>query len=284
MVLTDPNWLLVHALELLDLRCPGWEFGRVPVTADAADLVTRLIAAATRMQLTEDEPPALPPGIREVMRSDRAMNVHDQTGAVIGAINVGAGDPPLLPEVGPDARVMICRSSPGSTGTAQLHTIPAARLPDCALTAASARFSATLDAMDVLVGIGSSGIPYPIPLAEWIACGPGPRHGRRPMVVHDRVSGEELPLSTVPLHLVGTFVTSARPPPRTSCSPPRCPCRASRLGVASARPRHFGSRSCGARSRSIRYRASTRARPGRRCPPGHRAVPAGGRLESGSDT
>ena len=90
MVLTDPNWLLVHTLELLDLTVSGWEFGRVPVTADAADLVTRLIAAATRMRLTEDEPPALPPGIREVMRSNRAMNVHDQTGAVIGAINVGA--------------------------------------------------------------------------------------------------------------------------------------------------------------------------------------------------
>lgn len=90
MVLTDPNWLLVHTLELLDLTVSGWEFGRVPVSADAADLVARLIAAATRMRLTEDEPPALPPGIREVMRSNRAMNVHDQAGAVIGVINVGA--------------------------------------------------------------------------------------------------------------------------------------------------------------------------------------------------
>lgn len=90
MVLTDPNWLLVHTLELLDITVSGWEFGRVPVTADAADLVARLIAAATRMRLTEDEPPALPPGIREVMRSNRAMHVHDQAGAVIGVINVGA--------------------------------------------------------------------------------------------------------------------------------------------------------------------------------------------------
>ncbi|MEV4512380.1 hypothetical protein AB0K00_25860 [Dactylosporangium sp. NPDC049525] len=90
MVLTDPNWLLVHTLELLDLTVSGWEFGRVPVSADAADLATRLIAAATRMRLTEDEPPALPPGIREVMRSNRTLNVLDQSGAVIGAINVGA--------------------------------------------------------------------------------------------------------------------------------------------------------------------------------------------------
>ncbi len=90
MALTDPNWLLVHTLELLDLTVSGWEFARAPVTADAADLVTRLIAAATRMRLTEDEPPALPPGIREVMRSNRALQVHDQAGAVVGVINVGA--------------------------------------------------------------------------------------------------------------------------------------------------------------------------------------------------
>ena len=36
MVLTDPNWLLVHTLELLDLTVSGWEFGRVLVSADAA--------------------------------------------------------------------------------------------------------------------------------------------------------------------------------------------------------------------------------------------------------
>lgn len=90
MALTDPNWLLIHTLELLDLTVSGWDFGRVPVTADAADLATRLIAAATRMRLTEDEPPALPPGIREVMRSNRTFNVHDPSGAVVGVINVGA--------------------------------------------------------------------------------------------------------------------------------------------------------------------------------------------------
>ena len=58
MVLTDPNWLLVHTLELLDLTVSGWEFGRVLVSVDAADLVGRLIAAAMQMRLTEDEPPA----------------------------------------------------------------------------------------------------------------------------------------------------------------------------------------------------------------------------------
>ncbi len=89
MVVTDPNWLLVHTLELLDLTVSGWEFGRVQASAEAADLVGRLIAAAMRMRLTEDEPPALPPGIREVMRSNRTTDVHDRTGARIGGINVG---------------------------------------------------------------------------------------------------------------------------------------------------------------------------------------------------
>lgn len=90
MVVTDPNWLLIHTLELLDLTVSGWEFARAPVTADAAGLVSRLIAAATRMRLTEDEPPALPPGIREVMRTNRTVQVHDHTGTVVGTINVGA--------------------------------------------------------------------------------------------------------------------------------------------------------------------------------------------------
>jgi hypothetical protein len=90
MVLTDPNWLLVHTLELLDQTVSGWEFGRVLVSTDAADLVTRLIAAATQMRLTEDEPPALPPGIREVMRSNRTIDIYDRAGTVVGDINVGA--------------------------------------------------------------------------------------------------------------------------------------------------------------------------------------------------
>jgi hypothetical protein len=89
MVLTDPNWLLVHTLELLDLTVSGWEFGRVPVGVDAADLVGRLIAAAMQLRLTEDEPPTLPPGIREVMRSNRTTDVYDRTGALVGSINVG---------------------------------------------------------------------------------------------------------------------------------------------------------------------------------------------------
>ncbi|GAA1543639.1 hypothetical protein GCM10009827_074180 [Dactylosporangium maewongense] len=90
MVLTDPNLLLVHTLELLDLTVSGWEYGRVPVNADAARLVSLLIAAATRMRLTEDDPPALPPGIREVMRSNRSTDVYDHAGTLVGTINVGA--------------------------------------------------------------------------------------------------------------------------------------------------------------------------------------------------
>lgn len=89
MVLTDPNWLLVHTLELLDLTVSSWEFGRIVVNTDAADLAGRLIAAAMQIRLTEDEPPALPPGIREVMRSNRTTHIYDRTGAVIGSINLG---------------------------------------------------------------------------------------------------------------------------------------------------------------------------------------------------
>jgi hypothetical protein len=90
MALTDPNWLLVHTLEILDLTVSGWEFGRIPVGADAAHLAARLISTATQMRLTEEEPPALPPGIREVMRSNRTTTIYDPAGAVIGEINIGA--------------------------------------------------------------------------------------------------------------------------------------------------------------------------------------------------
>jgi hypothetical protein len=62
---------------VLDLTVSGWEFGRVPVGAEAADLACRLIAAAKQMRLTEDEPPALPPGIREAMRSNRTTDIYD---------------------------------------------------------------------------------------------------------------------------------------------------------------------------------------------------------------
>jgi len=89
MVLTDPIRLLAHTLELLDLTVSGWEFGRVVVTAEAAELVGRLIAAAMQLRLTEEEPPSLPPGIREVMRSNRRTDIVDRNGAVIGSINVG---------------------------------------------------------------------------------------------------------------------------------------------------------------------------------------------------
>ncbi|WP_344610996.1 hypothetical protein [Dactylosporangium salmoneum] len=37
------------------------------------------------------------------------------------------------------------------------------------------------------------------PLAEWMAHGPGPRHGRRPRRARSRSTGEDLPLSVIPL-------------------------------------------------------------------------------------
>lgn len=87
---TDPNWLLAHTLELLDLTVSGWEIGGVRASIDAAELATRLLAAAAQLRLTEDRPPALPPGIREVMRSNRTIDIYDSTGIVVGAVNMGA--------------------------------------------------------------------------------------------------------------------------------------------------------------------------------------------------
>ena len=43
---TDPQPLLAHLFEVLDLTIAGWEFGRVRVDVDAASLADRLISAA----------------------------------------------------------------------------------------------------------------------------------------------------------------------------------------------------------------------------------------------
>jgi hypothetical protein len=61
------------------------------------------------------------------------------------------------------------------------------------------RILGAMVAAGILVGIGSSGVRHPIALEDWMARGPGVRHGRRPMVAYDRISGDELSLSVVPL-------------------------------------------------------------------------------------
>jgi hypothetical protein len=90
--IADPAALAARVLEVLDLTTAGWEFGGVPVDVDAADLVNRLIAAAGQIRsASPDEPPPLPPAIREGMRRNNTTEVFDRAGgAAVGGINVGA--------------------------------------------------------------------------------------------------------------------------------------------------------------------------------------------------
>jgi hypothetical protein len=88
---TDPVPLLASVFELLDLVTAGWEFGGVPVDADAARLASALIAAASQLRTAmPDDPPPLPPAIRELMRRNNTTHVYDPAGAVVGGINLGA--------------------------------------------------------------------------------------------------------------------------------------------------------------------------------------------------
>ncbi|MFC0027917.1 hypothetical protein ACFFMM_00065 [Micromonospora chaiyaphumensis] len=88
---TDPNPLLTRVFELLDLTTAGWEYGRVRVDTDAAALAARLISTAGRVLATMADPPRLPPAVREQMRRNNTVDVHDPTGPrVVGGINLGA--------------------------------------------------------------------------------------------------------------------------------------------------------------------------------------------------
>jgi hypothetical protein len=90
--LADPAVVLAHMFEVVELTVVGWESGLVRVDADAAYLMSRLIAAAKELRLAVgDDPPPLPPAIREMMRANRTTPVYDAAGtAVVGGINVGA--------------------------------------------------------------------------------------------------------------------------------------------------------------------------------------------------
>ena len=55
------------------------------------------------------------------------------------------------------------------------------------------------DLDDVLVVIGHPFGDLEVPLASWIAVGPGPRPLLRPVRARSRSTGQELPLSVVPL-------------------------------------------------------------------------------------
>jgi hypothetical protein len=87
---TDPDPLLTHLFEVLDLTVAGWEYGRVRVDVDAAALVDRLISTARAIRATMAEPPPLPPAARELMRRNNTFDVHDPTGTtIVSAINPG---------------------------------------------------------------------------------------------------------------------------------------------------------------------------------------------------
>ncbi|MEV6302212.1 hypothetical protein AB0M02_22540 [Actinoplanes sp. NPDC051861] len=87
---TDPDPLLDHLFEILDLTLDGWEFGRVRVDADAATLASRLITAAREVRAAMSNPPPLPGPVREWMRRNQSVHVLDPSGTqVVGGWNPG---------------------------------------------------------------------------------------------------------------------------------------------------------------------------------------------------
>lgn len=87
---TDPELLLDHVFEILDLTIAGWEFGRVRVDTDAAALATRLISAARDVRAVMGNPPPLPAPVRELMRRNNTITVLDPSGTVMaGSLNPG---------------------------------------------------------------------------------------------------------------------------------------------------------------------------------------------------
>ncbi|MEU5904495.1 hypothetical protein ABZ780_08975 [Micromonospora sp. NPDC047467] len=88
---TDPHPILTRMFEVLDLTTAGWEYGRVRVDTDAATLADRLISSAGQLLTAVDDPPRLPPPVRELMRRNNTLAVHDPTGPrPVGGINLGA--------------------------------------------------------------------------------------------------------------------------------------------------------------------------------------------------
>jgi len=87
---TDPDPVLAHLFEVLDLTLAGWEYARVRVDADAAALVGGLISTARELRAAMPDPPPLPPPVRELMRRNRTVDVLDPAAdRIVGAINPG---------------------------------------------------------------------------------------------------------------------------------------------------------------------------------------------------
>jgi hypothetical protein len=88
--LTDPYPLLASLFEVLDLTIAGWEFGRIRVDTDAATLAGALITAARDLRDAMSDPPPLPPPVRELMRRNNSLEVHDPAAnRVVGTFNPG---------------------------------------------------------------------------------------------------------------------------------------------------------------------------------------------------
>ncbi|GAA3777311.1 hypothetical protein [Micromonospora maritima] len=88
---TDPQPFVVRLFEVLDLTTAGWEFGRVRVDTDSVTLVERSTGTAARVLAAMDDPPRLPPAVREMMRRNHTVDVYDPAGPrVVGRINPGA--------------------------------------------------------------------------------------------------------------------------------------------------------------------------------------------------
>ncbi|MBT8225917.1 MAG: hypothetical protein HKP61_23570 [Dactylosporangium sp.] len=87
---TGPEPLLAHLFEILDLIIAGWEYGRVRVDTDAVALAHRLISTAQQLRAAMATPPPLPPPVRELMRRNSSIDVHDSAGdRVVGAFDPG---------------------------------------------------------------------------------------------------------------------------------------------------------------------------------------------------
>jgi hypothetical protein len=86
----DPDPLLEHVFEVLDLTVAGWQYGRVRVDVDAAALADRLIATARELRAAMPEPPPLPPPVRELMRRNTRLDVLDPAAnRVVGVVDPG---------------------------------------------------------------------------------------------------------------------------------------------------------------------------------------------------
>jgi hypothetical protein len=77
MKVTDPVPVLAQVFEVLDLTLLGWEFARVRVDADYAGLADRLIVTARDLRDAMGDPPPLPEPVRELMRRNNTLDVHD---------------------------------------------------------------------------------------------------------------------------------------------------------------------------------------------------------------